>query len=229
MKCLIIDTSTERAVVALTENNHVKVKKELPFGLNHSQALMHYIEESFEDSHWKLEEIDFIAIGAGPGSYTGLRVGASVAKTLSYSKQIPLIGISTLKLFIPLKEGSFSVLIDAKIGGVYIVNGESATGKIYYKTSPEMCSLDSLKNKIDKSQFLVTPNQKQLRVKINDLYPDLLGEWVETGVDAEHASRLALEAFDRKEYSRDGRLELEYLRRTQAEIERDSMRGDKDK
>jgi hypothetical protein len=123
---------------------------------------------------------------------------------------------------VPSGEGEFIVLIDAKIGGVYWIKGENKEGEIVYTSKPEVSPLENLP--FNDKQILVSPNSQHLKVKLNSLHLDYEGVWEEVGIDPIHASRLSLAAFNKKEYSTEGRVVLSYMRRTQAEIERESLR-----
>ena len=93
---LNIETSTEVCSVALSENGNTIFEKESPEGLNHSELLTVFIDELFKENNLKISEIDAVAVSKGPGSYTGLRIGVSVAKGICYALEKPLIAISTL-------------------------------------------------------------------------------------------------------------------------------------
>lgn len=94
---LHIETSTNVCSVALSENGATFFNKENYDG-THSVTLGVFIDEalSMADSH--AMPIDAVAFSCGPGSYTGLRIGSSMAKGICYGRGIPLIAISTLKL-----------------------------------------------------------------------------------------------------------------------------------
>lgn len=93
---LNIETSTEVCSVNVSENGKLLFEKESPEGLNHSELLTVFIEEIFKENNLDMKSIDAIAVAKGPGSYTGLRIGVSVAKGLCYALDKPLIAISTL-------------------------------------------------------------------------------------------------------------------------------------
>jgi len=94
---LHIETSTEVCSVTLAENGSLLVKKESTEGMNHSRLLTVFIDEIFKSDKFKISDLDAVAVSKGPGSYTGLRIGVSVAKGLCYGLNIPLIGINSLE------------------------------------------------------------------------------------------------------------------------------------
>ena len=92
---LNIESSTEVCSVTLSENGNLLHSRENTDGLNHSKLLTAFIEEIFQENKLSLNALNAIAVSKGPGSYTGLRIGVSVAKGLCYALNIPLIAIST--------------------------------------------------------------------------------------------------------------------------------------
>jgi len=94
---LNIDTSTEVCSVSLFKDSKLYAKKENKEGLNHSTLLTVYIEEVIRKQDISFKDLDAVSISGGPGSYTGLRIGTSVAKGICYAAKIPLIAVSPLK------------------------------------------------------------------------------------------------------------------------------------
>src|SRR5690606_6487625 len=94
---LNVETSTEVCSVNLARDGKLLVEKESLEGLNHSQLLTLCIEELFEESGLKPHDLNAVAVSKGPGSYTGLRIGVSVAKGLCFSLDIPLLAVGSLE------------------------------------------------------------------------------------------------------------------------------------
>ncbi len=94
---LNIETSTEVCSVTIASNGQLLFKKESTEGLNHSKVLTVFIEDLFKNNNLKPESLDAVAVSKGPGSYTGLRIGVSVAKGLCYGLNIPLISVNSLE------------------------------------------------------------------------------------------------------------------------------------
>lgn len=95
---LNIETSTEVCSVTLASNGQLLYKKESTEGLNHSKVLTVFIDDLFKENNLKTKSIDAVAVSKGPGSYTGLRIGVSVAKGLCYGLSIPLISVNSLEV-----------------------------------------------------------------------------------------------------------------------------------
>lgn len=99
MSCILhIETSTEVCSVAVSQDGEVIFHEENYEGQQHVTLLGKFVDEglSFADSH--AIPVDAVAVSCGPGSYTGLRIGVSMAKGICYAREIPLIGIPTLEL-----------------------------------------------------------------------------------------------------------------------------------
>lgn len=99
MACILnIDTSTNVCSVAVSQDGAVIFEKEDHSGPNHAERLGSFIDEalSFTDNH--AIPFDAVAVSCGPGSYTGLRIGVSMAKGICYGRGLKLIGVPTLEL-----------------------------------------------------------------------------------------------------------------------------------
>ncbi len=118
MNGLLIDTSQNPSILSLiVEGTPVKTE----FLEGKSSALFPHLKE-----FCNFKEIDYIAIGKGPGSYIGIRTGAAIAKTLSYALEIPLVEFPSPLAFVPNVEGSFTVVGDAKMGELFIMEGDTS-------------------------------------------------------------------------------------------------------
>jgi tRNA threonylcarbamoyladenosine biosynthesis protein TsaB len=95
-RILLLDTATEVCSAALSENGAVLSFKEKSDGFRHSELLTIFIGELLHDTGWSVNQLDAVCVSRGPGSYTGLRIGVSVAKGLCYGLNIPLIAVSSL-------------------------------------------------------------------------------------------------------------------------------------
>ena len=99
MSCILhIETSTNACSVALSENGSLIFHKEDLEGPNHAVVCGVFVDEalSFANSH--AIPVDAVAVSEGPGSYTGLRIGVSLAKGVCYGRDLPLLSVPTLKL-----------------------------------------------------------------------------------------------------------------------------------
>jgi tRNA threonylcarbamoyladenosine biosynthesis protein TsaB len=102
---LNIETATEVCSVNLARDGEILFERESSSGLDHSRLLTVFIDEIFRAFNFQPGRLDAVAVSKGPGSYTGLRIGVSVAKGLCYPLGIPLIAIET-----PEAMGKFAAL-----------------------------------------------------------------------------------------------------------------------
>ncbi|HEY0299115.1 MAG TPA: tRNA (adenosine(37)-N6)-threonylcarbamoyltransferase complex dimerization subunit type 1 TsaB [Arachidicoccus sp.] len=118
---LSIDTATEHAIVSLANAYHILASEENEEPMNHASFVQPAIARILSKSNLKLSEIDAVAVSAGPGSYTGLRVGLSSAKGLCFALNKPLIVLNTLQIMaqqaalqIGKNEALYCPMIDAR-------------------------------------------------------------------------------------------------------------------
>ena len=121
MLVLGIDTATQTGGVALLDQEALRGEYLLNVSVTHSERLMRSIQMLMRDSHISGEDITGIAVSLGPGSFTGLRIGVTVAKTLAWVWGCPLVGVSTLKALAIQGAGGelLCPLIDARRENVY--------------------------------------------------------------------------------------------------------------
>ena len=145
---LNIETSTKNCSVSIAKNGALISLKEINNGgYSHAEMLHPLIKEALLESKLTINQIDAIAVGKGPGSYTGLRIGVSAAKGLCFANDIPLISINSLEILaytIPIDKGNIIPMIDARRMEVYsAIYDESFT--LIRETKAEI---------IDKSSFI---------------------------------------------------------------------------
>jgi tRNA threonylcarbamoyladenosine biosynthesis protein TsaB len=96
MKLLAIETSTEYCSVALWQDGVVSARSE-KVGQKHSEVLMAMVDAVLQDSGIRIREVDGIAFGKGPGSFTGVRIACGVAQGLAFGVDVNVVGVCTLQ------------------------------------------------------------------------------------------------------------------------------------
>ncbi len=122
MKILSLETSTIAGSIALNEEERLIAEVMLDIKVAHSERLMTSIEWLLRASRTSINDIDAFAISIGPGSFTGLRIGLSTAKGLSYATKRPLIAVPTLDAFalrIPFAPYNICPMLDARKNEIY--------------------------------------------------------------------------------------------------------------
>ena len=133
MNILLIETATQICSVVLASEGKVVAHRESDTPNAHSTCLSVFIDEVLKESHLTPRELGAVCVSAGPGSYTGLRIGVSTAKGFCYALGIPLLSVPTLLSMAALYyrqhpdyRGLVCPMIDARRMECYtmIVNGE---------------------------------------------------------------------------------------------------------
>ena len=122
MKVVGIETSGSIGSVAVCDGNTVVGRQTFGKASNHGKEIVSSLETVFNEVKWKPEDIDLIAVSIGPGSYTGLRIGVTCAKTLAYGLGKPVIDVPTLDVLAEnIKDDVKHIcpVIDAKRKRVY--------------------------------------------------------------------------------------------------------------
>lgn len=122
MVTLAFDTSTKTASVALLRGEKLLVEQFINTGKNHGETLLPAIENVLAVAGIRIDEVALLAVTVGPGSFTGLRVGASTAKGLAFAEGIPIVGVSTLDaLAANVNERDITIcsMLDARKNEVY--------------------------------------------------------------------------------------------------------------
>ena len=120
MNILALETAADPGTVALWRDGEVVARVCAPARSN-SETLLPLAEATLRDAALGFADVDGIAFGAGPGSFTGLRVACGVAQGLAFARDLPLLGVGTLEAM--ALESGFErviVLLDARMGEVYV-------------------------------------------------------------------------------------------------------------
>lgn len=161
MKILALETSAVSASVAVCEDEALIAQSFQRTGLTHSATLMPMLEAMLKNAGMTLNEIDLLAVAAGPGSFTGLRIGVSAAKGLAWSLKKPCVGVSTLEAMAWQMIGMTGVVcasMDARRQQVYNALFDLQNNKPVRLTPDRAISLDDLGaelSKIEKKQIFV--------------------------------------------------------------------------
>lgn len=161
MKILALETSATAASAAVCEDESLIAQTFQRTGLTHSATLMPMVESMLKNAGMTLQEMDLIAVAAGPGSFTGLRIGVSAAKGLAWPLGKPCAGVSTLEAMawqLVGMEGVVCAAMDARRQQVYNALFELSDGKPVRLTPDRAISLEELEKelaKVEKTQIMV--------------------------------------------------------------------------
>lgn len=162
---LNIETATSVLSVSLGKDGDVVNLMEINTQNRHAEKITLFIDELLHKSAVSFDDLDAVAVSEGPGSYTGLRIGVSTAKGICYSKDIPLIAVSTLKAMAlsmasvsTLKEVNkqnalFCPMIDARRMEVYAAFFDSGNQQVR-KVQADIIGKDSYKDFLEKGKVI---------------------------------------------------------------------------
>jgi len=212
---LSIESTTSVCSVALHLDGRLIALMELHQENVHPQQLMLLIEQLMERSALTATHLDAVAVSSGPGSYTGLRIGLSIAKGLAFAKDIPLIGVDTLKALAKrvqpflIGEARIVPMLDARRMEVYaavfdqnLQEIEALAPKVFEKDNPYLGHLESgpvffLGDGVKKLASLLAHS----RAKLLDLMPS-----------AETVGQLAYEKYQQQSFEDIAYFEPNYLK-----------------
>lgn len=223
---LAFETSAKAASVALFDGEKLLGESYQNTGLTHSQTLMLMAEDLMKNCGISAKDLTGVAVAAGPGSFTGVRIGVSAAKGLSWGREIPCWGVSTLEsmaLGLGIHEGYILPTMDARRAQVYTALFSVKNGAITRILEDQAIALAELKEKLpaDKPIFLVGDGSALTYHTLKEEIPSLV-------MPPEHKMHqrsvgvglAALAAISRGEAGDGETLAPNYLRLSQAERER---------
>lgn len=227
MIILSLDSTSRYSSVALTENGKILGHTFLDSGNTHSETLLPAIIDLLQFNHMHSDNVDLFVCSAGPGSFTGVRIGVSILKGLASQKNKPCIGVSTLEALaenLPFTDGILCPVMDARRNQVYTaLFRRNDTGALTRITPDRLITLSELSAELAQYQEKVylcgdgyEIAKKNLEVPTENT-PLLLIAQNAVSV-ANVGARIYSEAPD-IDYS-EGKLQPIYLRASQAERER---------
>lgn len=152
MKILAIETSAKAASVCLCEDELLIAQSYQNSGLTHSQTILPMCEDMLKNCGVALKDVDLIACAAGPGSFTGLRIGLSAAKGLAWSLEKPCCGVSTLEAMawqVAHIPGEIICAMDARRSQVYNARFRSDGTTLTRLTEDRAISLSDLYHELE--------------------------------------------------------------------------------
>lgn len=153
MRILALETSAGPASCAVTEEERVLASAYINTPLTHSQTLMPMVEAMLCNAGLQMADVDLLAVAAGPGSFTGVRIGVSAVKGLAFANELPCVAVSTPEAIayntagLPF-DGVVCAVMDARCQQVYTACFESNGGSLSRLTPDEAISIENVKNRL---------------------------------------------------------------------------------
>jgi tRNA threonylcarbamoyladenosine biosynthesis protein TsaB len=139
MKLIALETSTEYCSVALWQGGTVLERCEL-VGQKHSEVLIAMLDALLRDTGYRIQDMEGIAFGKGPGSFTGVRIACGVAQGLALGADVNVVGVCTLQALAEAS-GKDKVIaaLDARMGELYLAAYEKRNGEWVTVIEPCLC------------------------------------------------------------------------------------------
>ncbi len=240
MKLLALETSGPLGGIALAEGPRLVEEVRLTEGLRHGRDLILVAKEACERAGWDPRRIDAVAVSIGPGSFTGLRIAVTAAKTMAWDTGARVVAVPTLRAMAenaPPEASRVACILDAKRGGLYASVFERRVARRDGGSPPHPGPLPRGERKGMEARFAETfgPALVEPTALADRLEPPalVLGRGLKKAREAlaafDHApedlwdprpgvvARLAWEPAERGEFADPLRLEPVYLRRPEAE------------
>ena len=214
MKILHIETSSKNCSVAISDGEKLLcLCEEFSDNYKQSENLHTFVEWALEGAEISLKDLDAVSLGKGPGSYTGLRIGAASAKGFCYGLRIPLIAVNSLETMIEdsVNQGFEYIipLIDARRMEVYTAIFDGIFGKMISETEAKILSENSFSEYSGKKILFIGDGAKKAReiLKLpnaefkSDIYPS-----------AEGLIKKSVNKFNKKDFENTAYFEPFYLK-----------------
>ena len=151
MKIIALESSAITASVAVTEDEKLLAQSFQNSGLTHSATLMPMAADLLKNTGLTLEEMDVVAVAAGPGSFTGVRIGVAAAKGLAWPGDKPCAPCSTLESMAwqcAHLDGEICAAMDARLNQVYCARFSAENGELTRLTEDRAIGLDELAEEV---------------------------------------------------------------------------------
>lgn len=214
MKILYLETSSKNCSVAISDGDKLLcVCEEVSENYKQSESLHTFVEWALEGAKLSMKDIEAVSLGKGPGSYTGLRIGAASAKGFCYGLKIPLVAVNSMESMIePFLGQNYDyiiTLIDARRLEVYTAVYEGKFGKEISATEAKILDEHSFQEFKDKKILFVGDGASKTEEVVNlpnaefksDIYPS-----------AQYLVKKTLEKIEKKEYEDIAYFEPFYLK-----------------
>ncbi|MDP4153049.1 MAG: tRNA (adenosine(37)-N6)-threonylcarbamoyltransferase complex dimerization subunit type 1 TsaB [Bacillota bacterium] len=151
MKILAFETSAKAASVAITDDGKLIGEFYINIGLTHSETMLPMCEKLLGTAGYSLSDIDTIAVAAGPGSFTGIRIGIAAVKGLAFGRDIKCAAVSTLEAAaynVSTFDGYIAAVMDARCNQVYNAVFTCQNGRIERITPDRALPIAELEKEI---------------------------------------------------------------------------------
>ena len=222
MNYVVLDTSTDRAAIGVKAGEAVAFAATSEVPRRHGRDLIPQLEETMARVGLRPSNVDVVAVGLGPGSYTGLRIGLAAAKTLSYVSGAAIVGLDSLEavaLNAPPDALRISVIADAQRGEVYSADfARESPGSTPIATTPTRIEpLSGWASRVEPGTFVIGPGLDSPRIRSALPVGIVVAETAINRPDASKLLALAVRTFEQGRRDDLWTIEPRYFRRSAAE------------
>jgi tRNA threonylcarbamoyladenosine biosynthesis protein TsaB len=139
LKLLAIETVDRTGSVALLDDARVLAEARLDVARRTAQTLVPAIGELLAGAGWSTQQVELVAVATGPGSFTGLRIGVTTAKTFAYAVGCPVVAVPTMMaiaLRVPSEIDRYSAVLDAERSELFVSDFERQGGQLPSQRGP---------------------------------------------------------------------------------------------
>ena len=224
MKILALDSTAKAAAVAITDDDRLIAKDMNNDGGTHSCSLLPMVEKLLSENNLTVNDIDMFAASSGPGSFTGVRIGAATVKGLAFGKERPCVPVSALEaLAYNMRDtnGYVLALMDARRGQFYTALFEVDDGDVKRITPDEAKSGEDVAKEIASlNAVTLVGDGASVALPFFEGLPVTLADEDSLLCDGESVALLALKEYKNGNFVSDKEFAPTYLRLPQAERER---------
>lgn len=221
MYCLFVDIAFGEGFFSLWEDDRVIEERRLP--LSQSRQPCAIWDEILRHHRLRLEDIQVLSSGIGPGSYTGIRSAISTAKGVSFVRSIPIVPLSSMLLLVPCEEGAYTAIADGGAGGVFFQEVERRNGT-WLIGEPSLYDIEELEKMATRQHAFISHSTDWIVTKNSDAH-QLKKMTKAFPAHTKTSAEVFVQQFNKGNICSATTILPLYLRKTQAEIEKDVSGG----
>jgi tRNA threonylcarbamoyladenosine biosynthesis protein TsaB len=175
MRVLGVDTSTMTAGIGIVDEDEILVEVKFSVKISYSEILLSCIDQALKNVGLKIDQMDGFAVSIGPGSFTGLRIGLSTLKGLSFATGKPLASVPSLDALAYLSlycQYPVVAMLDAKKDQVYTATYETKNGDLQRQSDYLVIDVEDLVKMISQKTLFVGPGAKLYQERLIELLKD---------------------------------------------------------
>ena len=222
MFCLGIDTSSAVGSIAISRDGAPVCRQTISIDMTHSANILPAMQKVIAEAGISLKQLKAVAVGVGPGSYTGVRVGIAFAKGIAFGLKIPIAGVCSFEsMLFAHKEfkGAICTLVDAKMGGTYWAAYRWDGDEIIVIKSPTVSRTEGIDFDSGSNVLFLSPEIEKFKEAFGTFFRRRSAfEFKEAFPDARYIAVLGEKRILEKDKHPEIKLEPYYLRPSMAEI-----------